>query len=979
MNKTLAPAGPESWDELGWDGFQAAFMEALGWSTPSELQIRALHTTGISLGRSVLCSAPTGTGKTGVGMLAISRALCLHQTALIAVPTRALAEEYGRKLELALKNLNSRRTGPSVRLAITTGDHHQWDSAIRAGRCNLVVGIYEKLRALTNQSPEILRRTGCVVLDEIHILSEPRRGALVDCWITRFLRDFSSVQLVGLTTPQDGLGRLARWMGAELLSESRRPVSLRLGTLALEDGWFRYRESSPGSDLALERLLPSAPVSGKIDSSGALKNAELELALLSAINTLTQRWRNDGQSTLVFVPTRRLARQWAWYLAESLQNLPNHASVSPLPLSPPSEDEEDHGYQLLTTMAQAGIGFHGADLSTSLRRAVETAFRDKHLSVLVTTSTLAEGVNLQADQVLIVPPASLGWKGHSGGLDRRRLEAMAGRAGRCLGNHCPRAVVLCPDGPSAQEVHQDLLDAPRPKLSSPSDDADWELLALDAFQGVGPLTRDQATQRIFETWTFDKPLQQQAEPCPRLQRVFERLESWELLHCLTEDDSGCGYKLSPSGKVALRHGLSLPGTVWMAGILPCWAQHDRPGPSQDLALLLTAATMLRPDDAPGLSPRPSSPLTLSVIEDIQRLSPWLPSCLDSLLDPHRDHPTDELLILYRAALALGWTLGEPVLDLETRFGLLSGGIHSLAATLATALEAMAELAASQPQSAFPILPARSLARRLPEGLPIPALGLVGWTNLGLSRSEILNLAREGYCNAEALEGVSHQELTRWIRPELAERLLQHLALQRARLERTPRARHGHTAPLSPSYQRHQNLPLPPAPSVSPPSAARSSHRQLSSALQNPPQPPSVEFPAPEQLPRLTIDLHQAGLVRYGSACQALSPLAFQLLLLLALQPRQLVSYSTIRQTLWPGTKVGDQQVRFHKRRLALTLQQLGLPEAIETRHSFGLVLDLDSDQVLVLHQEDSCNSRPVPGEYPSESAPTPQDQARVLG
>jgi hypothetical protein len=58
---------------------------------------------------------------------------------------------------------------------------------------------------------------------------------------------------------------------------------------------------------------------------------------------------------------------------------------------------------------------------------------------------------------------------------------------------------------------------------------------------------------------------------------------------------------------------------------------------------------------------------------------------------------------------------------------------------------------------------------------------------------------------------------------------------------------------------------------------------------------------------------------------------------------------------------------------------LGLPEAIETRHSFGLVLDLDSDQVLVLHQEDSSNSRPVPGEYPSESAPTPQDQARVLG
>ena len=48
-----------------------------------------------------------------------------------------------------------------------------------------------------------------------------------------------------------------------------------------------------------------------------------------------------------------------------------------------------------------GIGIHHAGLSRNDREYVESLFADKHLQVLVSTATLAWGVNLPAHTVII--------------------------------------------------------------------------------------------------------------------------------------------------------------------------------------------------------------------------------------------------------------------------------------------------------------------------------------------------------------------------------------------------------------------------------------------------------------------------------------------------------------------------------------------------------------------------------------------------
>lgn len=70
---------------------------------------------------------------------------------------------------------------------------------------------------------------------------------------------------------------------------------------------------------------------------------------------------------------------------------------------------------------------HCAELPLSDKVVVEKAFRDGTVSVLVATSTLAAGVNLPAERVIIVDP----WVARPDRLlDVSRYQQMAGRAGR---------------------------------------------------------------------------------------------------------------------------------------------------------------------------------------------------------------------------------------------------------------------------------------------------------------------------------------------------------------------------------------------------------------------------------------------------------------------------------------------------------------------------------------------------------------------
>lgn len=88
-----------------------------------------------------------------------------------------------------------------------------------------------------------------------------------------------------------------------------------------------------------------------------------------------------------------------------------------------------------------GVGCHHADMLPENRRTVETLFRNGDLPVLVTTSTLAMGVNLPA-HLVIIKTTKCYTDGEYRDYSESAILQMTGRAGRPLFDTSAYAVIM---------------------------------------------------------------------------------------------------------------------------------------------------------------------------------------------------------------------------------------------------------------------------------------------------------------------------------------------------------------------------------------------------------------------------------------------------------------------------------------------------------------------------------------------------------
>ena len=163
-------------------------------------------------GRSVLVSAPTGSGKTVVADHAVDSALAAGRRAFYTTPIKALSNQKYRDL--------SRWLGPA-RVGLLTGDN-----AI-AGEADAVVMTTEVLRNMLHAG-EVDARLGVVVLDEVHYLEDRYRGPV---WEEVILHLPQAVVLVCLSATVSNHQELGDWLNrvhgpTAVVVETRRPVLL---------------------------------------------------------------------------------------------------------------------------------------------------------------------------------------------------------------------------------------------------------------------------------------------------------------------------------------------------------------------------------------------------------------------------------------------------------------------------------------------------------------------------------------------------------------------------------------------------------------------------------------------------------------------------------------------------------------------------------------------------------------------------------
>ena len=166
---------------------------------------------------NMLVSSPTGSGKTLVAELAMLQTIIEFKKKVIyVVPLKALAsEKYKEFQELYSKYF-------SVHISIGEVQTHNYVQDF-----DLLLVTAEKLDSLLRHSQDFMKSVGCIIIDEIHLLNDETRGPTLEVLITLFKIKFKNIRLMGLSATINNCDELAKWLNAELIYDTFRPVELK--------------------------------------------------------------------------------------------------------------------------------------------------------------------------------------------------------------------------------------------------------------------------------------------------------------------------------------------------------------------------------------------------------------------------------------------------------------------------------------------------------------------------------------------------------------------------------------------------------------------------------------------------------------------------------------------------------------------------------------------------------------------------------
>ncbi|NLA37900.1 MAG: DEAD/DEAH box helicase, partial [Methanomicrobiales archaeon] len=339
---------------------------------------------GLLSGKNLLIAIPTASGKTLVAEMAMHNQIRRGGKCLYIVPLRALASE---KLE--------EFSGKGLRIGIATGDFDRRDDYL--GRNDIIVATSEKVDSLMRNRTPWLSEITLLVLDEVHLIDDPSRGATIEMVIAKLRHKNPTMQIIALSATIGNPGVLAGWLDAELVTSEWRPVDLREGVFYHDS--IQFAGSSR-------------------DVGRRSKYEDLDLVLDTV---------GEGGQCLVFVSSRRNAEAFAKRAASGLK-LANPALAGYADRIR-SNAGTDMGKTLAACVAQ-GAAFHHAGLAREERRIVEAGFREGEIRVIASTPTLAAGLNLPARRVIVRDYLRFNAGEGMVPIPVREYRQMAGRAGR---------------------------------------------------------------------------------------------------------------------------------------------------------------------------------------------------------------------------------------------------------------------------------------------------------------------------------------------------------------------------------------------------------------------------------------------------------------------------------------------------------------------------------------------------------------------
>lgn len=348
-------------------------------------------------------SAPTSAGKSFIFTLSIIKRFLnnKNEKIVLAVPTRALIKELSEKVFNELKKYNltneiSIRTVPLV-------EEENKDNGI------IYILTQERLNTLINETDIVI---DTLFIDEAQEI-QSNRGVVLQNTLELILKKFPKINL---------------FFASPLISNPK--YFNELLHLTYDDNHFTENISPVGQNIiflsSITKKVKEAKIEllhnneylhlGKINFYGNFRKTNRMITLANEIT-------KEDELTLIYCNNPSDTENLALKIANTIVDEVNDEDI--LSLIKFIEEDIHKEYSLIKCLKK-GVAYHYGKVPSTVRASIEKLASDKKLKFIFSTSTLLQGVNLPAKNIILFNP----YKGSRQPMERRDFLNLIGRAGR---------------------------------------------------------------------------------------------------------------------------------------------------------------------------------------------------------------------------------------------------------------------------------------------------------------------------------------------------------------------------------------------------------------------------------------------------------------------------------------------------------------------------------------------------------------------
>lgn len=370
-----------------------------------KFQLEAID--AIEQNKSVVVSAPTGSGKTLIADYIVDRDLKKGVRVIYTAPIKALSNQKYKDFCAQYGEQN---------VGLITGD------TVRNSDAKIVIMTTEIYRNMTITDDPMLHDVSYIVFDEIHYINDVERGYV---WEESIIFTKPHIRMLCLSATIPNAEEFAAWIAAikehevVVIRHDVRPIPLHINFYDTDLGVTTLKKIKEVIDIP-----DYSYVRGRSRERRSRTPAPSHFQLL--------REMKDQIPALYFCFSRSSCEQKAFELSKKqmFKPVPSISAFirDKLKEAPEEINQLDSTRKLRTTLP-LGIGFHHAGLLPIMKDIVEELFTQGKLQVLYTTETFAVGLNMPAKSVVFDSLRKFD------GISFRQINSkeffqIAGRAGR---------------------------------------------------------------------------------------------------------------------------------------------------------------------------------------------------------------------------------------------------------------------------------------------------------------------------------------------------------------------------------------------------------------------------------------------------------------------------------------------------------------------------------------------------------------------